>query len=161
MSEVFLIHEPDVYFDVVKPKLKKDDSVVNKLKHKPQERYWKLKLEQYEQYDQLHHGEIYISLGQIFLHDERRWYKAYIKDIKKIKTVVARKELIINFLNFDVVLTCNELSHLLMLRDFLLLSHNFPRAYSQMPPGASKIKGDNNYHRLYRRRLENFHRNNN
>ena len=79
MSEVFLIHEPDVYFDVVKSKLEKDDSVVNK--HKLHEKYWKLDLEQHEHYERLHHGEVYISLGQIFLHDDKRWYKAYIKDI--------------------------------------------------------------------------------
>jgi hypothetical protein len=97
-------------------------------------------------------------LGQIFLHDEKRWYKANTTDIKEIKTNVSRKEITIHFRNFDMVLSCKEYAHLMALRDFLFLTQNIPVSQRLMPPVASIMNGDNKYPRKYGMKMEKLRR---
>jgi hypothetical protein len=75
--------------------------------------------------DDMHQGEVYIFLNQILLHDSNCWYKANIQEIQNIKTVIPKKQIIICFGIFDIVLACNELTNLLALRDFLNLSQQY------------------------------------
>jgi hypothetical protein len=142
MSEVFLIHEPDVYFDVIEPEMMDRISVENTD-------------------EQLHHGEIYISLCQIFLHDNKRWYKANIQDIKDIKTDLSHKQLIIHFCEFDMVLSCRDHAHLMALRDFLYLSQNIPSSYEILPHASSIMCTENSYQKLYRKKIEKYQKKNN
>jgi hypothetical protein len=106
LSEINLIHKSDVYFDVLDPMIVDDD--LNTQHRKPR--------------TLLHRGEIYIYQNKIFLSDGVRWYKANIKDIKEIKSNSNQKQILIHFLDFDLVLSCEEYSHLLALRDYLFLA---------------------------------------
>lgn len=105
MAEMNMIHESDIYFDVVEPMVGKYPSGE-------------------QMPERMHHGEIYIYLNRMYLHDGKRWYKAKIEDIKDIETVIAQKKILIHFWNYDIVLFCSKYSHLLALRDFLFLLNN-------------------------------------
>ncbi len=104
MTEVNLIHKSDVYFDVLEPKIDKHTATIPSKKP-------------------MHHGEIYIYQNQIFLYDGRHWYRADIMDIKGIKSLSHLKGILIQFWDFNLILSCNEYPHLLALRDFLFLAH--------------------------------------
>lgn len=112
-----MIHKSDVYFDVVMPMLKQE----------PLSNYTS---------GQLHHGDIYIYTNKIYLRDDERWYKADIRDIKDIKTMISRKQILIQFLNYDVVLSSKEYSHLLALRDFLNLAQSYVRSRNSIILGT-------------------------
>ena len=103
LTEINLIHKSDVDFEVF-------DSM---LTDQPG----------FESKPLLHHGEIYIYQKKIFLYDGLKWYKAEIQDIKGIKSISHNKKILIQFLDFDLILSCKEYSHLLALRDFLFLAH--------------------------------------
>ena len=137
MSELFLIHEPDVFFNVC-------DSVIGHGQHisGPTE--------------QLHQGEIYISLGQIYLHGNRRWYTAKIQDIQEIKTIVTRRQMIIRFWDFTLILSCKKFSHLMALRDFLFLTQNVPTVKNIMPEVSNLLKVNDVYHRVYERKIKKY-----
>ena len=113
-----MIHKSEVYFHVLSPVLKK---VVPLSKSQ----------------GEMQHGELYIHFNKLYLSDNKRkkhWYKANIRDIKDIKTLLSGKQLLIRFWNFNIVLTCKNPSHLRALRDFLCLSQNYflARNYPQM-----------------------------
>ena len=80
-----LIHKSDVYFDVIEPMVKNHETIW------PRER--------------MHHGDIYIYHNEILLFNGQRWYRADIRDIKKIKSLAHNKEILIEFWNFDLILT--------------------------------------------------------
>lgn len=103
MSEVNLIHKSNVYFEVVEP-LVKEKKITLKSK------------------DLMHYGEIYIYSNFLFLYDRKRWYKADIQDIKSIKSKSNEKQILIQFNDFDLIISCEEYTHLLALRDFLFLA---------------------------------------
>lgn len=75
--------------------------------------------------DQMHHGEVYVYMNQILLHDEYRWYKANVNDIQDIKTILRRKQILIRFGYFGIVISCKEISRLLAIRDYLNLSQRY------------------------------------
>lgn len=126
LCKVDLVHKSDVYFDVVKTKIRRPE---------PFERNEK----------QLHHGEIYIYLNQIYLYDNKRWFKANIEDIKNIETLLRRKQILIHFLNYDMVLFCKKNSHLMALRDFLKLSHNYFLSNNIIPSKSKVLSGGNGH----------------
>ncbi len=90
---------------------------------------------------EMHHGDIYIYLNQIYLHDKKRWYKADIEDIKNIQTILNRKQLLIRFWNYDILLFCKEYSYLLALRDFLNLSQNYFMSRNYIPMDTRSMGG--------------------
>jgi hypothetical protein len=91
----------------------------------------------------MHHGDIYIYLNRIYLYDDKRWYKANIQDIKEIKTILPKKQILIQFWNFDIVLCTQKYSHLLALRDFLNLSQNYLLNNNVLLPRSKSIWGRN------------------
>ena len=103
LSEVNLIHKSNVYFEVVEP-LVADSKVTLRSK------------------DLMHYGEIYIYSNYLFLYDGERWYKADIQDITSIKSISNEKQILIQFKDFDLIISCEEYTHLLALRDFLFLA---------------------------------------
>lgn len=108
LPEVNLIHKSDVYFEVVESLITKEKGTI-----KPK--------------DLMHHGEIYIYSSNIFLFDGKRWYKADIKDIKDIKSKSNDRQILIQFKDFNLIVSCEEYAHLLALRDFLFLAQrNYP-----------------------------------
>ena len=106
MSKINLIRKSDVYFDFFEPMVKEkpEPPLVN---------------------DQMHHGEVYVYRNQILLHDDYRWYKANVNDIQDIKTIIPRKQIIIRFGYFGIVLSCKDISRLLAIRDYLNLSQKY------------------------------------
>jgi hypothetical protein len=102
LAEVRLIHKSDIFFDVLEPMTYNLD-----LDNEPD--------------DLIHKGEMYIYQKQIYLFNGLNWYKANIDDIKEIKSLTRQKRMLIHFLNYDLLLSCNEYSHLMALRDFLNL----------------------------------------
>jgi hypothetical protein len=87
MSEVVLIHEPDVEFDVVSCNGGNGGNGDNGGNGGKNSNHGKSSL-LINPVGNMHHGEIYIYLNQIFLHHRRRWYKANIDDIINIQTNV-------------------------------------------------------------------------
>ncbi len=69
----------------------------------------------------MHRGEMYIYQNKIYLFNGRNWYKARIDDITEIKSISNQKQILIHFLNYDLMIYSNDYSHLLALRDFLTL----------------------------------------
>ena len=126
LCKVNLVHKSDVYFDVVKTKIRRPE---------PFERAEK----------RMHHGEIYIYLNQIYLYDNKRWFKAKIEDIKEIETLLRRKQILIHFLNYDMVLFCERYSHLMALRDFLNLSYNYFLSNNFIPSKSKVMSGGNGH----------------
>jgi len=120
---VNLIHKSDVYFDVIEPMLPQDLLVRPKRK--------------------MHHGEIYIYINEIYLYDGSRWYRADVRDIKAIKSSSQSKEILIQFVNFDLILSCAEYSHLLALRDFLYLAQKSHGITNIMMPEPNSVGGGN------------------
>lgn len=162
MSEVILIHEPDIFFDLVNCPEGNigyrsnggnsgnsgnggiGGNGGNKSNH------GKDNLQNFPVGD-MHHGEIYIYLNQIFLHHKRRWYKADIDDIINIQTNVSKKQILIRFSNFEIVLHCNDYTHLIALRDFLSLtrsmlpSNNFMVHTHDYELNLSLLEGGNGF----------------
>ena len=103
LTEINLIHKSDVYFDVVEPTATGQEVAI---KSKRSMRF----------------GEIYIYLNQIYLNDGTRWYIADIHEIQEIRSISNQKQILIRFINFDLILSCEEYTHLLALRDFLFLA---------------------------------------
>lgn len=106
MSKINLIRKSDVYFDFFE----------QMVKGKPKPPLAN---------DQMHHGEVYVYMNQILLHDEYRWYKANVNDIQDIKTILRRKQILIRFGYFGIVISCKEISRLLAIRDYLNLSQRY------------------------------------
>ena len=103
LTTVNLIHKSDVDFDVLEPLIDNQSvTIIGK--------------------DLMHHGEIFIYQDLIFLFDGARWYKANIQEIKSIKSISQKKQILIQFTDFDLVISCKDYSHLLALRDFLYLT---------------------------------------
>jgi arginine/ornithine N-succinyltransferase beta subunit len=103
LTTVNLIHKSDVDFDVVEPIINNQSvTIITK--------------------DLMHHGEIFIYQDLIFLFDGAKWFKANIQEIKSIKSDSQNKQILIQFSDFDLVISCKEYSHLLALRDFLYLA---------------------------------------
>ncbi len=123
VSEINLIHKSDVYFDVVVPLVEEALPTSGM--------------------EQMHHGDIYVYLNKIYLRDDKRWYKANIRDIKDIKTVIPQKQLLIYFSNFNVVLHCEEYSQLLALRDFLNLSQHYFKQRRYIHPRSRILRTNN------------------
>ncbi|MFW9877300.1 MAG: hypothetical protein ACFFG0_29770, partial [Candidatus Thorarchaeota archaeon] len=94
LTTVSLIHKSDVDFDVMEPLLDKQSITIIAN-------------------DLMHHGEIFIYQDLIFLFDGARWYKANIHEIKSIKSDSQNKKILIQFSDFDLVISCKEYSHLL------------------------------------------------
>ena len=90
----------------------------------------------------MHHGDFYIYSNQIILHDNDRWFRASIQDIIDIKSVIPKKQIIIHFCNFDLVLFCKDISQLSALRDFLNLSQNYLIEKSSGYPRAQTLIGN-------------------
>jgi len=103
LTTVNLIHKSDVDFDVMEPLI--DNHSVTIIAK-----------------DLMHHGEVFIYHDLIFLFDGARWYKANIQEIKSIKSISQKKQILIHFSNFALVISCKEYSHLLALRGFLYLA---------------------------------------
>ena len=103
LTEINLIHKSDVYFDVVEPTATGQKVAI---RTKSSMRF----------------GEIYIYLNQIYLNDGARWYIADIHEIQEIRSLSNQKQILIHFINFDLILSCEEYTHLLALRDFLFLA---------------------------------------
>jgi len=123
---VNLIHKSDVYFDVTDTEVGELALTGNAV-------------------ERMHHGEIYIYLDQIYLHEGNRWYKANIKDIKDIKSLASHKQIRIHFLNFDLILFSKDYSHLLALRDFLYLSQINIMANNFMISDLKTLGGGHEY----------------
>jgi len=119
---VKLIHKSDVYFEVFEPTIR--EQPMNN-----------------DEITQMHHGEIYIYKNQIYLFDGVQWYLANVNDIKEIKSNSTHKQIFIHFLNFDIVLFCNEYTHLVALRDFLYLSQNEPIGENFMLSDKKNLEG--------------------
>lgn len=93
---------------------------------------------------QMHHGDIYVYLNRIYLHDDERWYKANIREIMDIKAILSHKQLLIKFLNFNLILTSENYSTLLALRDFLMLSQSYFRSKNFIHLRSKSVKRSNN-----------------
>ena len=103
VSTVNIIHKSNVDFDVMEPMLGNHPAtIISK--------------------DLMHHGEIFIYEDLMFLFDGSKWYKADIQNIISIKSVAQKKQILIQFKDFDLVISCKDYSHLLALRDFLYLA---------------------------------------
>lgn len=123
LGKINFIHKTDVYFNFFEPK------VVKKALMPPLT-------------NQMHHGDFYIYLNQIILHDNDRWFRASIKDIIDIKGIIPKKQIIIHFCNFDLVLFCKDISQLSAIRDFLKLSQNYFVEKNSGYPRAKTLIGN-------------------
>lgn len=101
-----MIHEPGIYFGFQEPQVTSEPIT------EPSSA-------------QMLQGDIYIFQNYIYIKNNNRWYTVDIKEIKKIKTQVAQKQLIIYFLDYNLVLFSENYTHLLAIRDFLCLSHRY------------------------------------
>lgn len=123
MTKVNMIHKPDVFFNFFEPK------VVSSALAPPFT-------------EKLHHGDMYIYLNQLILRDKNRWFRADIQDISIIKTIITRKQILIRFSNFDMILYCKDISQLLAIRDFLNLSQNYLKEKDSKYPRANILIGN-------------------
>jgi hypothetical protein len=112
LVEVTLIHKSDISFNLLKPKTSLDDMQ-----------------EIYNIKKPMNHGEMYIYQDNIYFYNGLNWYKANIYDIKEIKSLTHEKQILIHFINYDLLISCDDFSHLQALRDFLNLYHDHPHKH--------------------------------
>jgi hypothetical protein len=72
----------------------------------------------------MNQGEMYIYQDKIYFFNGKNWYKANIYDIKEIKSLTHEKQILIHFINYDLLISCEDFSHLLALRDFINMYHD-------------------------------------
>ena len=123
MTKVNIIHKADVFFNFFEPKVISTPLAPPFI-------------------ERLHHGDMYIYLNQIILRDSNRWFRADIQDISKIETLIPRKQILIRFSNFDMILYCKDISQLLAIRDFLNLSQNYLKEKDSKYPRANTLIGN-------------------
>ncbi len=104
---VELVHKSDVYFDFCESKVQNHNHTPKFTKN-------------------LHHGDVYIYLNQLILHENGRWFRVKVSDIVEVKTLPNHKQLLIHVCWFDLILYCKEESHLSAISNFLNLIINNP-----------------------------------
>jgi hypothetical protein len=102
LVEVTLIHKSDISFNVLRPKSRLEDIQ-----------------EIYNIKEPMNQGEMYIYQDKIYFYNGENWYRANIYDIREIKSLTHEKQILIHFINYDLLISCDDFSHLLALRDFL------------------------------------------
>lgn len=126
-----MIHKPDIYFDFFKPEMLKVSSFQPLTK-------------------QMHHGDVYVYLNQIILHENNRWFKVNIQDILEIKTITNNNQILIRFGYFDLIIYCEDITPLLSIRDLLNLSAKYFREENPKIPKSKPTI----YNSFQRKRLD-------
>ena len=67
-------------------------------------------------------GKLFLFDSQIILGDEDRWYKIDVDDIDDIVSMVEKQKVSLKFDDFNVVLYCDNYSHLRALRDYIYIN---------------------------------------
>lgn len=101
LSKTYVIHEPDVHFDVkfnIEGLLADTTMKTSTAK-----------------------GELYVSEGSLYLGHNETWYKMTISDIKEILSVSETKKIELIFNCFSISLFTDDYSHLNALRDILYI----------------------------------------
>jgi hypothetical protein len=77
-----------------------------------------------ERYDGLMQtrGKLFLFESQIILGDEDRWYKINVEDITDIVSMLDKQKVSLKFEDFNVVLYCDNYSHLRALRDYIYIN---------------------------------------
>ena len=118
-----MVYKSDVYFNVIDSMSKENEP-------------------RYQPMGQMHHGDIFVSLNSIYLRDNVQCYKANIQDIKKIETITKKKQILIQFWNREMIISCSEYSQLLVLHDLISMSFNNLISKDYMFLGAGISGGD-------------------
>ena len=77
-----------------------------------------------EEYDGLMEtkGKFYLFESQIIFGDINRWYKLNIEDIDDIVSISNKQKVMLKFSEFNVLLYCDNYSHLRALRDYIYIT---------------------------------------
>lgn len=67
-------------------------------------------------------GKLYLFEFQIIFGDENRWYKLNIEDINDIISMSNKQKVLLKFDDFNVLLYCDNYSHLRALRDYIYIN---------------------------------------
>jgi len=67
-------------------------------------------------------GKLFLFKTQIILGDEDKWYKINVEDIDDIVSVVDKQKVSLKFDDFNVILYCDNYSHLRALRDYIYIN---------------------------------------
>jgi hypothetical protein len=67
-------------------------------------------------------GKLFLFGSQIILGDENRWYKININDLNDIVSVTDKQQVSLKFEDFNVLLYCDNYSHLRALRDYIYIN---------------------------------------
>lgn len=102
MSKAYVIHEPEVHFDVE----------FNINGYIDESSHYRTKPKR---------GELYVSEGSIYIGRDDSWYRIGILDIKDILAVNEERKIELVFDEFSVSLFTNNYSHLNALRDILTI----------------------------------------
>jgi hypothetical protein len=117
-GEPELIHKSDVYFDFFQPEL---------IKERLSPRFTQ----------QLRHGDVYIYLNQLILHERGRWFRVQVSDIVNIKVIPEDNQIITRVGWFDLVICCGNEGQLLAIKNFLELIRNYANEHEK---NATKIR---------------------
>ena len=117
-SDPELIHKSDVYFDFFQPELIKE-RLSPRFTHK------------------LRHGDVYIYLNQLILHEHGRWFRVLVSDIVDLKVLPEDNQIIARVGWFDLVICCTEEGQLMAIKNFLELIRNYAHERER---NATKIR---------------------
>jgi hypothetical protein len=67
-------------------------------------------------------GKLYLFEHQMIFGDENRWYKLNIEDINDIVSMSNKQKVSLKFEEFNVLLYCDNYSHLRALRDYIYIN---------------------------------------